>query len=90
MQAFLNDKTLTITPPALRGVQRDHAARKIWEWYDIPVAEKERAVLDAIAASRESILRYDGAQYRKDRTISDEEQNRLATVLAAYKAMGGE
>ena len=83
-------KTFAITPPPLSGVERDNAAGKIWEWYEIPVTKKEIPMLDAIVAGRELHLRYDGRQYFKDRSIGEEERSRLATVLAAFKAMGGE
>jgi membrane-associated protease RseP (regulator of RpoE activity) len=85
-----DDKTFTIEPPPFNGVERDHNGGKIWEWYDIPVTAKERTMLEAIATSRETILRCEGRQYQKDRTISPEERDRLRTVLLAFKAIGGE
>ncbi len=85
-----NGKTFTIAPPLLDGVERDHAAGRIWEWYDFPVEAKERAMLDSILADNEPLLRCEGKQYKKDRTLEVDERERLSLVLLAFKVMGGE
>jgi hypothetical protein len=83
--AFLIDgKRYTLTPSD--DVEGDHD-RRIWEWHTESVDAKDkgsdvmkiaRALSEASAAKVFCI----GNQYRKERTITPEEQSRIAMVLA--------
>jgi len=68
-------------------VERDNGYGGIWEWYTAPAGPRELEIARAIANSRNAVLRYNGQQYYRDRTISDVEKSGLQKVLDAYEVM---
>lgn len=68
--------------------ERDHDS-KIWEWYDENLTDADLQMIRAIIASKEAVIRFNGRQYRKDRTITASQKAALQNVLDAYKALGG-
>jgi hypothetical protein len=68
--------------------ERDNDSR-VWEWLDVPVRDSEMAMVKAMAGAKEVTIRYEGQQYRKDRTLRPNEIKAFQRVLAAYKEMGG-
>ncbi|MCB1187674.1 hypothetical protein KDL29_10965 [bacterium] len=69
------------------GVERDNGYGDIWEWYDDPVDSELRNMLEDIASSKKVLIRYNGKQYQKDRTISTEEKNAVRDMLELYDSL---
>ncbi|MGI8784916.1 MAG: hypothetical protein ACR2L2_14845 [Acidobacteriota bacterium] len=67
-------------------VERDNYT-DVWEWWDESVSTEHLRIARAVADSKETILRYEGRQYYRDRTISATEKKALARILEAYGAM---
>ena len=67
---------------------RDHSD-KIWEWYDEATDAGDMEVIKSIIASKSAVIRFNGQQYRRDRTITASEKAALQNVLNAYGALGG-
>lgn len=68
--------------------ERDHRA-DIWEWRDVSPTADDLAMIKAVIQSKEAVVRFNGAQYRADRTISAEQKHALQHVLEAFEAKGG-
>lgn len=68
--------------------ERDNDS-EIWEWYDEPATSRDLEMIKAVIASREAVIRLNGRQYRKDRTITSSQKKALQNVLDAYIALGG-
>ena len=66
--------------------ERDHNT-DIWEWVDVNPSKHQLEILAAIGSAKESILRFEGQQYRKDVTLRKNDKVALKEVLAAYKAV---
>jgi hypothetical protein len=69
--------------------ERDHASGDIWEWYDASPTTRDLEMIRAVIASKEATVRFEGRQYRNDRTISAEQKRALQRVLDAFAAKGG-
>jgi len=59
----------------------------IWEWIDVAPSDSQIKTLRALADSEESILRFEGAQYRRDVTLRANDKQALREVLLAYEVM---
>ena len=68
-------------------IKRDNSSGKIIEWMDEKVLNEREVMLRAIASSKNTVIRYNGKQYYKDRTISEPEKKRIRDVLFAYEAL---
>jgi hypothetical protein len=68
--------------------ERDNDS-EIWEWYDTSPSANDLAMIRAVIASKEAVVRFEGRQYRADRKISAEQKRALQRVLDAYTAKGG-
>jgi hypothetical protein len=68
--------------------ERD-SSTEIWEWLDKTPTESDLRMIRAIIDSKQATLRLNGAQYRKDRTITAAQKRAFARVLLAYEALGG-
>ena len=68
--------------------ERDNNSR-IWEWYDENLTDADLQMIKAIISSKEAVIRFNGRQYRKDKTITASQKAALQNVLDAYKALGG-
>lgn len=73
--------------PAAR-FERDNDS-EIWEWYDEPTSSSDLEMIRAVVESKEAVIRLNGRQYRKDKTITAAQKAALRNVLDAYKALGG-
>jgi len=88
-------ETLEIRPP-FNGVERDNGIvggmTKIWEWHDTPVPSMQIPTWKTISSPSISgvTLRCDGRQYFKDRKLDEDELDRIAVILDAYKILSGE
>lgn len=68
--------------------ERDHDS-KIWEWYDENLTDADLQMIKALIASKEAVIRFNGRQYQKDKTITASQKAALQNALDAYKALGG-
>ena len=66
--------------------ERDHNS-EIWEWYDETVGEKELEMLEDIANSEITKVRYEGTQYYKDRTLTPKEIDIIKKTIKVYKSL---
>lgn len=70
--------------------KNDNSGGKIWEWVDIAVDAEALALLAKIAASKRTILRYEGQQYHFDRDISSTEKKAIREIIAAYLVLSAD
>jgi len=82
-----DDRTFTIETQ-YGEVKRDNDST-VWEWYDNNMDKNKYEMIKAVIASNKTILRCEGQQYYKDRTITAKEKEALQNVLDAYEALGG-
>lgn len=76
-----------IREPLVAGrFQRDNN-QTIWEWMDVTPTERQIEILRSLADANEAILRFEGAQYRRDVTLSAGDKRALLEVLEAFEAM---
>jgi len=68
--------------------ERDHDS-KIWEWYDENLSASDLQMIRAVIDSKVAVIRFNGRQYRKDKTITSAQKTALQNVLDAYKVLGG-
>lgn len=61
----------------------------IWEWYDEPMEEPDRAMIEAIIRSKEATIRFVGLQYHADKKISAAQKAALKNMLDVYDAVSG-
>lgn len=69
--------------------ERDNSGGKVWEWSDSSVGDEQLGLLKAMASAKEVIIRFDGAKYRRDRTLNKSELSSIKNVLKAYTELGG-
>lgn len=84
-----DDQRFDIAPDYF-AIERDNAYGAIWEWYDGAVERKDIRMVQAIIASKNTTLRYNGKQYYVDREITAAEKQALQNVLDAFVALGGD
>lgn len=82
---LIDGRNYEITPVE---VERDNNA-DVWEWYDTDADKSNIDIIKAIIESDKAVVRYEGKQYYKDRTITSAEKKALQNVLDAFKALGG-
>lgn len=58
---------------------------EVWEYNDIPVDDKELALLNEIAESEETIVRFQGDDYHRDFTVSASDKVAIKQLLLAYE-----
>lgn len=68
--------------------ERDNNS-EIWEWYDEPLTDADLEMIKAVIVSKESVIRFNGRQYKVDKTITPTQKTALQNVLDAYNALGG-
>lgn len=62
-------------------MKRDNAGGKVWEWHGTVVEDRERALLQSIAASNDTTIRFKGENYYKDQTVTQETKEDIVRVL---------
>lgn len=78
-----------VIDPGDFDIERDNST-DIWEWYSNPnPTRSELEMVRVVANAKRAVIRYEGKQYYKDRTIGPNEKQKLRRVLAAYEALGG-
>lgn len=79
-----------VTEPLTSGYfERDHDT-EIWEWLDEIPSEYQIGLLRDLSEADEAILRFEGAQYHDDATLSQRDKDAIRDVLDAYEIMRGE
>ncbi|MGD0077022.1 MAG: hypothetical protein ABSB91_00185 [Sedimentisphaerales bacterium] len=70
--------------------KRDTNGHIYWEWKDVLVDKYIWNLINKIAKSEKTMMRYEGQQYHFDRDVSPIEKEALKNILLAYRAKGGE
>ena len=81
-----DDRTFTISP-SYGEVERDNGYGGIWEWYTTAAGTHELEIVRAVIRSARTIIRYNGQQYYRDRTVTAGERQSMQNVLDAYDAL---
>lgn len=84
---FVVDGTKTYKYYAYRDVTRDNGSGDVWEYVDIQVDREDRELLEAIADSTETIIRFEGDNHHYDLTVSAKDKQAIKEVLAAYDVL---
>lgn len=82
-------QTYTITENSYGEIRTDHDGGEIWEWLDRKVGNSEYQVVEAVANGNDVKIRFNGRDYYKDRSITQQQKAALRNVLDAYEALGG-
>lgn len=67
-------------------VDRNNGGGNVWEWADISPTSNDIEMLKAIAASSETIVRFQGDTYHYDLTVKSSDKTAIKDVLDAYSA----
>lgn len=67
-------------------VTRDNGGGDVWEYVDIDVGSSEIALLQAIADSNTTIIRFEGDDYYRDVTVTSKDKAAIKEMLQAYAA----
>ena len=74
-------------------IVRDNDGGNVWEWYDDVVHDNagldnsDLSMLDAIASSEETIIRFEGDTYEYDLVVSSADKQLIREVLTLYQAL---
>lgn len=66
---------------------RDNGGGDVWEYIDLDVYDSDIKMLQAIANSAETIIRFEGDDYWHDLTVKDSDKAAIREALAAYEAL---
>ena len=80
------DGQVFIIEPDYGDVERDNDS-DVWEWYDISPSDENVSMVKAIMNANKAVIRCEGDQYYKDRTITSAEKKALKSVLTGYEAL---
>ena len=80
------DGQVFIIEPDYGDVERDNDS-DVWEWYDISPSDENVSMVKAIMNAKKAVIRCQGDQYYKDRTITSTEKKALKSVLIGYEAL---
>ena len=69
-------------------VTRDNSGRAVWEYEDTQVSSSDLSMLQAMADSDETIIRFSGKDYHRDITLSQSDKNAIRDVLTVYAELG--
>jgi hypothetical protein len=62
----------------------------IWEWYDKVVTGSDMQMIQAIANSKKTVIRFEGDTYSKDWEVPSSTKRAMQNVLDAFVALGGD
>jgi len=74
-------------PISFFAVKRDNSGGRIWEWHDESVNDRDIPFFQRLAASKKTIIRYEGDKYYDDRTLSEGEKKAFTQIVMAYEEM---
>ena len=64
-------------------INRDNDA-EVWEWVDVQPTQEDLEMLRAIAASKETVVRFEGTSHYFEFTMSSQDKEGITQVLDAY------
>lgn len=67
-------------------VVRDNDWNDIWEYLDVAVGDYEMEILNAIADSSKTVVRFEGDNYYDDFTVTAADKQAIREMLDAYAA----
>ena len=62
-------------------VKRDNSGGGVWEWIDIVPSSEDISMLKLIAASKSTIVRFQGDDYKNDRELTAKEKKAISDVF---------
>lgn len=68
---------------------RDNEGGNVWEYVDFEPSAADIEMLKTIAASKETIIRFEGDERHYDLTVRSADKKAIREVLAAYEAIKG-
>ena len=66
---------------------RDNGGGDVWEYIDLDAYDSDIKMLQAIANSKETIIRFEGDDYWYDLTVKDSDKAAIREALTAYEAL---
>lgn len=66
--------------------ERDNSS-SIWEWSDLLIDDASMKIVQSIADSKKTVIRFEGKQYYKDYTVTDKEKKCIKDTLYAFNAL---
>jgi hypothetical protein len=85
----VDGQTYNITEDSYGEIKTDNGSGGIWEWLDRKVGYSEYQIIKAVANGKDTKIRFNGKDYYKDKTITEQQKLALRNVLDAYEALGG-
>jgi hypothetical protein len=70
-------------------IVRDNGGGDVWEYIDMDVNATEIKILEAIASSEKTIIRFEGDNYYSDFTVSTKDKEAIRFTLDLYYLLGG-
>ena len=70
-------------------VVRDNSGGRVWEYIDMDVNATEIKILEAIASSEKTIIRFEGDDYYYDFTVTTKDKEAIRFTLDLYYLLGG-
>ena len=70
-------------------IVRDNGGGDVWEYIDMDVNATEIKILEAIASSTKTIIRFEGDDYYRDFTVSAKDKDAIRFTLDLYYLLGG-
>jgi hypothetical protein len=85
----VDGQTYNITEDSYGEIKTDNGSGGIWEWLDRKVGFSEYQIIKAVANGKDVKIRFNGKDYYKDKSITEQQKTALRNVLDAYEALGG-
>jgi len=85
----VDGQTYNIAENSYGEIKTDNGSGGIWEWLDRKVDYSEYQIVKAVAYGKDVKIRFNGKDYYKDKTITEQQKTALRNVLDAYEALGG-
>lgn len=70
-------------------IVRDNDGGEVWEYIDMEVGATELEILQAIANSEKTIIRFEGDDYYSDFTVKSKDKEAIQFMLDVYMLLGG-
>lgn len=70
-------------------VVRDNDGGEVWEYVDMEVGAAELEILEAIAGSSKTVIRFEGDDYYRDFTVKQKDKDAIRFLLDVYLLLGG-
>jgi hypothetical protein len=84
----VDDKMFTLNPN-YDDIKKE-SYTTIWEWYDKVVTGSDMQMIQAIANSKKTVIRFEGDTYSKDWEVPSSTKRAMQNVLDAFVALGGD